>query len=130
MLTGSCSIGIKMKTDSDKKSLAIKKRAQRIVWLAVLTLVTSLVWIALNSYRQLTEKEKAATVEKFTDSLDPKLDVTVLSEIETKKEYKVEDVEIKLVPSPVSTESSSLVVEELEKESSPSAEATSSGGTE
>jgi len=99
-----------------KKSNKIPKR---LVWLAVLTLLTALIWVALDSYHQLVEKDQLKKFNKLIKILNTELETDILTEIEARKEYQIDEIKEYFLPTPTATE--------LEKISSPSAISTESG---
>mgnify|MGYP001124258359 CR=1 FL=1 len=78
------------------------KRSKRLIWLAVITLLTALIWTALDSYHQLVKREQTEKVESLIKPLDPQLNAEILELIEGRKEYQIEEVKIKL-PVPTDT---------------------------
>lgn len=86
---------------------------RRIVWLAVLTLVTVLIWVSLDSYHQLVRRDRTDDVTQLLTPLNPDLESEVLDKIKQRREYQVEDVEDFLKPE---IEPTPTVVEETEEE--------------
>jgi len=86
------------------------KRSKRLIWLAAITLLTALIWTALDGYHQLIKREQAEKVESLIKPLDPRLNAEILKLIEARKEYQIEEVEMKLpvltnTPGKIATES-------------------------
>ena len=86
------------------------KRSKRLIWLAAITLLTALIWTALDGYRQLVKREQAEKVELLIKPLNPQLNVEILKLIEARKEYQIGEVEMKFpvltsTPGKIATES-------------------------
>jgi len=92
----------------------IVQRMRRLVWLGGLTLIVVLIWVALDGYHQLVSQEEVKKIAPLIRPLEPRLDEEVLSLIEKRREYTLEEGE------------KTLFVEELFKVSTSSAEATES----
>ncbi len=69
------------------------------VWLGSITLVTALIWVALDGYHQLVRQDRLGTVKELLKPIDPRLNTQVLKDIELRKEYQLLEAE-KLLPSP------------------------------
>jgi len=77
----------------------IKPRgAKRLVLVGSITLITALVWVAIDSYHQLIKQEQLGKVGDLIEPLDPHLKTEVLDQIETRKEYQPNEVEKFLLP--------------------------------
>lgn len=88
-----------------------KEKTPNIVSLAILTLITSILWIFFSLYRVFTEKSDIKVSQEILKPLSPNLNEKIISEIENrvfieqnqlpesfiKKETTVSDIE---VPSP------------------------------
>lgn len=110
-----------------RRHMAKKKiTSRRVVQLAVLTLVTALVWVALNSYHELVKRDRMEGVEQLLTPLNPELQDEVLPKIKGKSEYKTEDIEKFLKVKPTST-ASPLTEPSPTTELEPTREATESG---
>jgi len=72
----------------DKKSII----NNRVFWIAGLTLLTALILVALNSYRELVRRDRVEGVDQLLTPLKPELNDEVLNIIEQKKEYQLEEV--------------------------------------
>ena len=81
-----------------------KRKYKRIIFVAATALFTVLFWIALESYRELTKQEEIKKVDQLIAPLDPELNLTVLEEIEQRREYQLEQVEGYLLPEPTLAE--------------------------
>jgi len=64
-----------------------RKIEKDLFFIAVLTTVAVAVWIALDVHQALTKTEIPPIVKKQTEPLDPKLDVSILDQLEEKKTY-------------------------------------------
>ena len=73
----------------------MKLKNRRLIWLASFTLLTALIWTALDSYHQLVKKQQIGKVKSLIEPLDPHLSTDVLKSIEARKEYRINDVKIK-----------------------------------
>jgi len=80
-------------------------KERKWIWLGAITLITTLIWVALDSYHQLVRADRLGTVKSLLRPLDPKLDSRVLEKIEARKEYQLSEVEkyIRLSVSPTPT---------------------------
>jgi len=99
-----------------------KEKSKKLVWLGVLSLVTTLVWVALDSYHQLVAQGEPEKVSHLIEPLNPELDDQVLEEIEARREYQIGEVEKYLSPL--------ISLPEEEGVGSPSGSATESGEKE
>jgi hypothetical protein len=61
-----------------------KEKTPNIVSLAILTLITSILWIFFSLYRVFTEKSDIKVPEEILEPLTPSLNETIISEIENK----------------------------------------------
>ena len=61
-----------------------KEKTPNIVSLAILTLITSILWIFFSLYRVFIEKSDTNVSQEILEPLSPTLDETVISEIEKK----------------------------------------------
>jgi len=93
------------------------KGTKRLIVIGAITLVTVLVWVALDSYRQLVKQEQFRKVSDLIEPLDPRLNTKVLDQIEARKEYRLDEIERFLLPitTPIATASPGLeLIEEVE----------------
>jgi hypothetical protein len=104
----------------DKKSIV----NNRIFWIAGLTLLTALILVALNSYRELARRDRIDGIDQLLTPLKPELNDEVLSTIEKRKEYQLEEVNelLKSEPTVIPTPELSPVESEESDESTPSGE--------
>jgi hypothetical protein len=79
------------------KEITVKERLRRIMWLGVWTLVTSLVWVALESYHRLIEKEQTKKVGSLIDPVNPEIKAEVVAKIEERREYRLEEVNLEAI---------------------------------
>lgn len=70
-----------------------KKKLKRLVSVGVFTLITSLLWVSLESYRELVKKEEIKKVDQLLIPLDPNLETDILDQIEARREYQPDQVE-------------------------------------
>lgn len=84
------------------------KEAKKFILIGSITLITALVWVALDSYHQLVRQEQLEKVSDLIEPLDPHLNTEVLDQIEARKEYQVNEVEKFLLPTATPTPASSL----------------------
>lgn len=61
-----------------------KEKTPNIVSLAILTLITSIIWIFFSLYRVFTEKTDVKVPEEILRPLSPSLNEKIISEIENK----------------------------------------------
>jgi|EPASupsiteSAE347_1022098.scaffolds.fasta_scaffold00079_25 hypothetical protein len=61
-----------------------KEKTPNIVSLAILTLITSILWIFFSLYRVFIEKSDTNVPQEILEPLSPILDETIISEIEKK----------------------------------------------
>jgi hypothetical protein len=104
----------------DKKSIT----NNRVLWIAVFTLLTALLLVALNSYRELVRRDRIEGVDQLLTPLKPELNDEVLPTIEQKKEYQLEEVNelLKTEPTAIPTPDLSPTDSEDTNESTPSGE--------
>lgn len=55
-----------------------------VIALMILTLVTLLIWLTFNVYRTFTSETPPAVPEEVILPIDPRLDTTVINEMETR----------------------------------------------
>lgn len=103
------------------------KKIKRLVSLGIITLITALIWVALDSYHQLVKQEQIKKVGDLIKPLDPHLNTEVLDQIETRKKYRLDEVEEFLLPTPTPAPTVSPELETTEEIGSPSGIATESG---
>ncbi len=104
----------------DKKTII----NNRVFWIAGFTLLTALLLVALNSYRELVRRDRIEGVDQLLTPLKPELNDEVLSTIEQKKEYQLEEVNelLKAEPTAIPTPESSPAGNQEVAESTPSGE--------
>lgn len=103
------------------------KKIKRLVSLGIITLITALIWVALDSYHQLVKQEQMRKVGDLIEPLDPNLNTEVLGQIETRKKYQLDEVEEFLLPTPTLVPTVSPELESIEEIGSPSGVTTESG---
>lgn len=59
-----------------------KEKTPTIISLAILTLITSFLWVFFSLYRVFIKKSDIKVSEEILEPLSPKLDSTIISEIE------------------------------------------------
>ena len=106
-----------------------KEKQPKIISLAILTLITSVLWIFFSLYRVFTEKTELKVPEEILTPLSPNLNEKIISEIENRvfiEENQIPDSVIKQVFETEIAEPASSPeineVEETETESTDSAE--------
>lgn len=106
----------KKKEENNQEEIKIRKR---VVFLAALTLFTALIWVALDSYRQLIKGEQLRKFDHLIQPINPELRTDILKKIEKKKEYRLDEIKEFFLPTPT--------ISELEEIGSPSGLSTESG---
>jgi len=103
------------------------KKVRKLILIGSITLLTALIWVALDSYHQLVKQEQLEKVGDLIEPLDPRLNTKVLDQIEARKEYQLSEVEKLLLPTATPVPITSLGEELIEEASSPSGVTTESG---
>jgi len=76
------------------KEITVKERLRRITWIGIWTLTTSLIWVSLESYHRLIEKEQTKKVGSLIDPVNPEIKTEVVAKIEERREYKLEEINL------------------------------------
>jgi len=80
-----------------------KQIAKHMITVGIFTLITTFVIVSLESYRNLT-KEKAEVGQGLNlDPMDSQMETDVLDEIESRKEYSLEEIRTISTPTPFPT---------------------------
>lgn len=77
-----------------------KQIAKHLILVGIFTLITIFVIVSLESYRNLIREKTEAGQGLNLDPIDPKIEMDVLDEIETRKEYSFEEIETISTPTP------------------------------
>jgi len=84
------------------------KKLPNIISLAILTLITSVVWIFFNVYRVFTTKTEPKVSREILQPLSPKLNSEIISEIENRvfiEQNQIPETPVEqVVPIPTETE--------------------------
>lgn len=78
-----------------------KKPLPAIVIIAILTVITTFVWVGLEVYRALTEEPAPSVPAHITAPLSPALDTEVLSTISRRVHLEDEQIEDIVIEAPV-----------------------------
>lgn len=68
--------------------------------LSILTVIAVAVWIAIDVYQALHKSEVAAVLKKQTEPLNPKIDISVLDELEKQTFYDWSEYQVPLPVQP------------------------------
>jgi len=103
-----------------------KKPLPTIVILAILTAITTLLWVGFEVYRSLTKEPADSVPPEITAELSPSLDLDTLSKVTQRIYLEDNEIgEIEIINSDTLTQAPEEVVEEAINEGVP--EATPSG---
>lgn len=91
--------------------------------LAILTLITVLIWIGLDIYRILTKTKIPQVLQEQIAPLDPKIPVTTLEELQSRVSFTQEELSEVVVPAPEEE-----LVEETEEVATESGEVATESG--
>lgn len=89
-----------------------KEKTPKIVSLAILTLITSVLWIFFAVYRSITKKEEPKAVTDVIIPLTPTLDSKTITQIETRVYVEEGQIPQTVIPSNQKTPTPTLKPEE------------------
>jgi hypothetical protein len=80
-----------------------KQIARHMVTIGIFTLVTSFIMVSLQSYRKLTEEKAQVGQGLKLEPIDPNIQMEILDEIESRKEYGLDEIKVISTPTPLPT---------------------------
>ncbi|MFH1561319.1 MAG: hypothetical protein ABID04_01935 [Patescibacteria group bacterium] len=92
------------------KSISSNKFFKRLVWIGVATLITALIWTALDGYHRLMDDQLSTRFESLLTPLNTTLNSQVIDQLEGKRKYDLNELDYQPEPTvKIGTDSSKVV---------------------